>query len=97
MGRPLLKTLLIPRTDIVGDSFYRITESGSTVAIRHEGTIVVTVYGTTVRKKSVANCPTSRSGDSLNSGRERPPLEHGGTGRTMPEYKGISQENPPQE
>ena len=45
-----------------------MTESGSMVAARHEGTTVVMVYGTTVRKKSVAICPKSRNGVSRNAG-----------------------------
>jgi hypothetical protein len=43
-------------------------KSGSTVAALHEGTIVVTVYGTTVRKKMMAIRCASMCGVSLNSG-----------------------------
>ena len=35
-------------------NYMRMTESGSIVAARHEGTMVATVYGITVRKNRVA-------------------------------------------
>ena len=45
-----------------------ITESGSTMAARHAGMIVATVYGTTVRKNSESTWVPSMLGVILKSG-----------------------------
>ncbi len=62
-GLPALKTFLTLTSSIMAYSpVWRIAVSGSMVAARQVGTMVATVYGTTVRKNSVVSCSALMNG-----------------------------------